>query len=73
MIDFEVAFGAFIDRREFDQAENALFSMVRIAFMAGWLAAGGMPPPAQKVFELYQTPRERMADAIEPGEPSPGD
>ena len=33
--DFERAFADFIDRREYDQAENALFSMVRIAFKAG--------------------------------------
>ena len=27
--DFEKAFGDFLDRREYDQAENALFAMVR--------------------------------------------
>jgi hypothetical protein len=26
--------------------------MVRIAFKAGWLSAGGKPPQAQKVVEL---------------------
>ena len=50
--DFEQAFSNFIDRREYDQAESALFSMVRIAFKSGWLAAGGKAPPAQKVVEL---------------------
>lgn len=50
--DFEEAFGDFIDRREYDQAENALFSMVRIAFTAGWRAAGGDPPKPQKVLQL---------------------
>lgn len=49
---FEKAFGDFLDRREYDQAENALFAMVRIAFLAGWKAAGGDPPQPQKVFEL---------------------
>lgn len=39
---------------EYDQAENALFSMVRIAYMAGWLAAGGEPPQAHKVIELQR-------------------
>lgn len=48
-VDFEEAFSDFLDRREYDQAENALFSIVRIAYMAGWLAAGGEPPPPQKV------------------------
>ena len=51
MIDFEKAFGDFIDRREYDEAENALFSIVRIAFKAGWLAAGGNPPEPQKTLE----------------------
>lgn len=50
--DFEKAFGDFIDRREYDCAENALFSMVRISFTAGWLAAGGNPPKPTKIIEL---------------------
>ena len=50
--DFEKAFDSFIDRREYDQAENALFSMVRIAFLAGWKAAGGEPPQPQRIFEI---------------------
>lgn len=49
---FEKSFSDFLDRREYDKAENALFSMVRIAFVAGWKAAGGEPPPPQKVIEL---------------------
>ena len=51
-VDFEKAFGDFLDRREYDQAENALFAMVRIAFVAGWKAAGGNPPNPQKILEL---------------------
>ena len=51
-VDFEQSFGDFLDRREYDQAENALFAMVRIAFAAGWRSAGGDPPKPQKVFEL---------------------
>lgn len=50
--DFEKAFADFLDRREYDQAENALFAMVRIAFAAGWKAAGGEPPQPQKIFQL---------------------
>ena len=52
-LDFEKAFSDFIDRREYDQAENALFAMVRMAFLAGWNAAGGNPPEPQKVVELF--------------------
>ena len=51
-VDFEKAFSDFLDRREYDQAENALFDMVRISFLAGWKAAGGDPPKPQKVFTL---------------------
>lgn len=61
---FEKAFGDFIDRREYDQAENALFSMVRIAFVAGWKAAGGQPPLPQKVIELRHK-KDIATDAIE--------
>ena len=50
--DFEKAFGDFLERREYDQAESALFDMVRISFLAGWKAAGGDPPQPQKIFEL---------------------
>ena len=49
---FEYAFSKFLDRREYDEAENVLFSMVRLAFAAGWMAAGGQPPQAERVFEL---------------------
>lgn len=55
--DFEKAFSDFLDRREYDQAENALFAMVRIAFLAGWKAAGGDPPQPQKIFQLMHKER----------------
>lgn len=68
MPDFEKAFGDFIDRREYDQAENALFSMIRISFKAGWLAAGGRSPKPQKVVELilphHTIPLEDNPDSI---------
>ena len=50
--NFEKAFSDFLDRREYDQAENALFAMVRISFLAGWKAAGGDPPKPQKILTL---------------------
>lgn len=52
--DFEKAFGDFIDRKEYDEAQNALFSMVRTSFEAGWKAAGGEPPQPHKIFELVK-------------------
>ena len=50
--DFEKAYADFIDRREYDEAQNALFSMVRVSFVAGWRAAGGDPPTPHKIFEV---------------------
>ena len=38
--EFEEAFSNFLDRHEYDEAESYLFSMVRLAFAAGWQAAG---------------------------------
>lgn len=77
MPDFEKSFGDFIDRREYDKAEAALFSMVRIAFRAGWLAAGGNPPKPQKVLELIRPqriiPLEGHEDGIETDIPTHGE
>ena len=50
--EFEMAFDAFLDRHEYDDAENALFVIVRAAFLAGWQAAGGNPPKAEQVLHL---------------------
>ena len=50
--DFEQCFSDVIDRREYDVAQNALFSMVRLSFKAGWESAGGNPPPAQPVIRF---------------------
>lgn len=38
---FERAFDRFLECREYDAAESALFAMIRAAFQAGWIAAGG--------------------------------
>ena len=50
--NFEKAFGDFLDRREYDKAQNALFIMVRKSFEAGWNAAGGDPSPPRKIYEF---------------------
>ncbi len=50
--DFEDAFSQFLARHEYDEAENYLFSMVRISFAAGWRAAGGDPPREERLFQL---------------------
>ena len=55
--DFEAAFDAFLDRHEYDDAENALFAIVRAAFLAGWQAAGGNVPQPERVFQLLKQPQ----------------
>jgi len=69
MHDFEKSFGNFLDRREYGSAQNALFSMARIAFTAGWVSAGGNPPKPQNVVELFRPERattpEDHPDSIE--------
>lgn len=39
--NFEAAFSEFLDRHEYDDAESALFAIVRAAFLAGQRAARG--------------------------------
>ena len=63
--EFEEAFSDFLDRHEYDEAENYLFSMVRQAFAAGWKAAGGAPPKAEQMFELLTTPKEESKNPAE--------
>jgi hypothetical protein len=58
--EFEKAFADLIDRREYDEVQNALFSMVRMSFTAGWQAAGGDPPSPHKIFEVL--PRTEQED-----------
>ena len=52
--DYEEAFGRFLEREEYDEAEDALFSLVRAAFQAGWLAAGGEESTAVQMFEVLR-------------------
>lgn len=56
--EFEEAFSNFLERHEYDEAEHYLFSMVRLAFAAGWKAAGGAPPKAERLFELILPKQE---------------
>lgn len=43
-IEFEKAFSDFLESDTYDHAEDALFSIVRLAFTAGWLSASERPP-----------------------------
>ena len=54
---FEKAFNDFLERKEYDEAENALFGIVRAAFAAGWLADGGDALKPQVLFEIFDKGR----------------
>ena len=50
--EFEEAFSEFLDRQAYDEAESALFDVVRAAFLAGWKAAGGPTPIPRRILQL---------------------
>ena len=52
--EFEKALDAFLEGAEADEAHQALYDVIRAAFLAGWRSAGGDPPQEQKLFELIQ-------------------
>ena len=52
--EFEGAFSIFLERYEYDDVQNALFTITRKAFEAGWLAAGGNPLQPQELYKLVR-------------------
>lgn len=58
--EFEEAFGRFIERRDYDEAESALLSIARKAFRAGWLAAGGDPKESYKIIDIQSRSQESV-------------
>jgi len=50
--DIEKMFSDFLERHEYDEAQDALFTVVHAAFLAGWKAAGGEPPQKEELFVL---------------------
>ncbi len=54
--EFEAGFSSFLERHEYDEAQQSLFSIVRSAYTAGWLAAGGSPLQEQRLFQRSLTP-----------------
>ena len=50
--EFEQALDNFLAGKEADDAHQALYDIIRAAFLAGWRSAGGDPPQAQWIFEL---------------------
>lgn len=52
-MDFEKAFSDYLDTKEYDEAERALFEITRQAFKAGWLAAQNNNPN-KKILEIHK-------------------
>lgn len=51
--EFEIKFEKFIDGQDYENVELALFYLIRLAFTAGWTAAGGVPAPvSEKIIEI---------------------
>jgi hypothetical protein len=67
--DFELAFSNFIDRREYDEAKEALFTIVRASFTAGWHAAGGELPVPQKIYEVVPGKKGKPEEPAVPEKP----
>lgn len=60
--DFEAAFSCFLERRDYDEAANQMFTLARLAFAAGWQAAGGTPP--QEEPSLPSSAAARKMDSV---------
>ena len=52
--EYEAAFGRFLEQAEDDKASDALFSLARAAFQAGWLAAGGREAQPERIFTVLR-------------------
>lgn len=52
--EFEQAFDDFLGGEDYDRAEDALFAVIRAAFLAGWNAADGQPDRKYKMFQIVR-------------------
>ena len=52
--EFEKALDTFLEGTDAEEASQALYDVIRAAFLAGWRSTGGDPPQEQKLFELIQ-------------------
>lgn len=55
---YESAFSIFLEQQEYDAASQAIFELVRAAFLAGWRAAGGEAPQKEKIFQILPTGKQ---------------
>ena len=52
--EFEEALDNFLAGHDADEAHQALYDIIRAAFLAGWRSAGGDPPQEQRLFEIIK-------------------
>lgn len=55
--NFELAFNNYWGEREYIETEKAIYELTRMAFLSGWLAAGG-PSPVPRWDELTVLPEK---------------
>lgn len=61
--EFEFAFSRFLESPAYDEAEDNLFSVVRMAFIAGWEAARGeAPEPRENLIYLLHKKTDEQGD-----------
>lgn len=53
---FEQAFSDYLDSRDYDETADCFFGMLRNAFIAGWIAAGGERPTTERIFTVLKKP-----------------
>ena len=51
---FEEEFDKFLNSREYDRFEEAVFSFARACFEAGYKAAGGVTPDGDKIVDILK-------------------
>jgi len=52
--DFELSFRDFIGCEEIGQAQGTVYLILRMAFKAGWLAAGGESPKIEPTAQSFR-------------------
>ena len=57
--NFELAFSEFLEQEAYDQAQAAIFTLVRAAFLAGWKARESQRPA--EIIPLKLLEREEQA------------
>lgn len=49
---FDSALEKFLQAPVYGAAKDAVFTLTRAAFLAGWLAAGGASPQEERIFQV---------------------